>query len=398
MKPALIVSFSITAAATLHGAPVFTTDGSGGSTADLWDVLKGSVVVQTTQVLPFSGEDIREAFGTIGGVEGGNVMFADGAPAGTTDTVFWQTAGFVNLSSMELRFAQDGGDSNRSTSAYTLYASQDGVNFSVISTGNVPLVAGPGSSMVNAPLLITDSALSGTTANIRGFRLDVVRNTPNGPRFVEADGYGTAGVITSTYLDRIAFNASSNTAYTGQSGDDEAPGMAGSFTSSPLVAGGADDVEGAFGNNNGPIEPNDTIFGDGGTPDNGNGVMGDGGEFVDFFDWDTATPITLAGFRISLSGDGASPDRDTQLIRFLVEGVEVDLYDNNGFDGDVTRLFAGGPVTGDDFRIEFTRTTAAGGRIFEIDAILGVPVPEPSTAALGLAAVALTLRRRRIAR
>jgi hypothetical protein len=222
-----------------------------------------------------------------------------------------------------------------------------------------------------------------------------VRNTSNGPRFVEADGYGTAGVITSTYLDRIAFNASSNTAYTGQAGDDEAPGMAMSFTSSPLVAGGADDVEGAFGNNNGPIEPNDTIFGDGGTPDNGNTTFGDGGEFVDFFDWDTATPITLAGFRISLSGDGLSPDRDTQLVRFLVEGVEVDLFDNNGFDGDVNRLFAGGPVTGNDFRIEFTRTTAAGGRIFEIDAILGVPIPEPSTITLGLAAAAFAVRRRR---
>jgi len=84
----------------------------------------------------------------------------------------------------------------------------------------------------------------------------------------------------------------------------------------------------------------------------------------------------------------------TELVRFLVEGVQVDLFDNNALAGDLTRLFAGGAVAGDDFRIEFTRATAGGARIFELDAILGV-VPEPSSALLGMLGSAMLLRRRR---
>ena len=362
-------------AATLP-APTYQTDAGGGVTTDLFDTAQGTNVIQTTPVLPFGGESIREAFGAVAGVESGNVMFADGAPVGTTDTVFWQTAGFVNLSSIELRFAQDGLDPNRSTAAYTLSTSSDGINFTPVSTGAVPLVGGPGTAMVNAPLLIRDAALFGPVIGVRGFRLDIVRNSTSGPRLVEADGFGTAGVQTTNYFDPLAFNAASNTHYTGQGGDDQSPGMAVNFSSTPTVIGGTDDVEGAFGNNNGPIEPDDVIFAAGGTPDNGNALFGDGGEFVDFIAWDTTAPITLAGFRISLSGDQVSSFRDTELIRFLVEGVEVDLFDNNGADSTVERLFAGGPVTGNHFRIEFTRTTTDGPRISEIDAILGV-IPPP---------------------
>jgi|GEM_PF-1608321 len=353
-------------------APTYSTDAGGGVTTDLFDTAQGTNVIQTTPVLPFGGESIREAFGAFAGVEGGNVMFADGAPLGTTDTVFWQTAGFVNLSSIELRFAQDGLDPNRSTAAYTLSTSSDGINFTPVSTGAVPLAGGPGTAMVNAPLLITDAALSGPVIGVRGFRLDIVRNSTSGPRLVEADGFGTAGVQTTNYFDPLAFNAASNTHYTGQGGDDQSPGMAVNFSSTTTVIGGTDDVEGAFGNNNGPIEPDDVIFAAGGTPDNGNALFGDGGEFVDFIAWETTAPITLAGFRISLAGDQVSSLRDTELIRFLVEGVEVDLFDNNGADSTVERLFAGGPVTGNHFRIEFTRTTTDGPRISEIDAILGV--------------------------
>ena len=380
-----------------HAAPVFTTDAGGGVTTDVFDISQGAAVIRTTQVLPFGGEDIREAFGGNGGVEGGNVMFEDGHATGYVDTVWWQTGGVVNLNSVQLRFSQDGGDPNRSPAAYTLFASQDGINYSAISSGIVPLVGGPGTAMTNAPLLITDSALAGTTVNVRGFKLEITRNTGSGPRFVEIDGFGTAGNLVTTYLDPLVFNATSNTAYTGQGADDDGPGAASGFASSPSVAGGIDDIEAAFGNNNGPVEPASFIFADGGTPDNGNGVFGDGGEAVDFISWHTATPLSLAGFKIGLTGDGGgNPFRDTELVRFLVEGNQVDLFDNNGFDGDVTRLFSGGAVVGDDFRIEFTRTTAGGARIFEIDAILGpTPVPEPTAAAFLLMGTAASLRRRR---
>ena len=78
---------------------------------------------------------------------------------------------------------------------------------------------------------------------------------------------------------------------------------------------------------------------------------------------------TLAGFRIGLSGDGADSNRDTELVRFLVGGIEVDLFDNNGFDGTVTRIFSEGAIVGDDFRIEFTRRAGTGPRVLQIDAI-----------------------------
>ena len=87
-----------------QAAPTFSTDAGGGVTSDLFDVSQGAVVVQTTPVIPIAGEDIREAFGTVAGVEGGNTIFTDGPGLGSTDTVFWQSAGFVNLSSIELRF------------------------------------------------------------------------------------------------------------------------------------------------------------------------------------------------------------------------------------------------------------------------------------------------------
>ncbi len=388
--------FFLATAAIAQAAPTFSSDSGGGVTTDLFDISQGARVIQTTGVLPFGGEDIREAFGGNGGVEGGNVIFQDGPGIGSVDVVEWQTANWVNISGVEIRFSQDGASPNRGTAAYNLLATQDGVNYTSISSGAVPLTGGPGSSMVNPALLITDPA-PGAAASVRGFRLEVTRNSAAGPRFVEIDGTGIVTTQVANYLDRLVFNSNTNAAYTGQAGDDEAPGSATGFLSSPSVAGNADDVTEAFGNSNGPIEPGNFIFADGGTPDNGNSILGDGGEYVDFISWSTTAPVTLAGFKMGLTGDGGgNPFRDTELVRFLVEGVQVDLFDNNGFDGDVTRLFPGGAVVGDDFRIEFTRTTSGGARIFEIDGILGVvPVPEPSSALLGIAGLVAVLRRRR---
>ena len=378
---------TLSTALAAQAAAVFSPDFTEGVTTDLFDDSQGARTISSSLVLQFGGEDLREAFGTFGGVEGGNVMFNDGQAIGFTDFIEWQTAATVNLSSIELRFSQDGGDANRSTASYTLLATSDGFTYSAISSGTVPLTGGPGSPMQFGALLITDSALGPAAAAARGFRLEVQRNSGSGPRLREVDGFGTVVPQSTNYLDRLVFNSASNGAWTGQNGDDETFGQASGFTFSSNVQG-TDTVEDLFGNRNGAVEPESFIFGDGGLADNGNFIFGDGGETVDFVQWTTATPITLAGFRLSLAGDGLSAARDTELIRFLVEGVEVDLYDNNGFDGDITRLFPGGSVVGDDFRIEFTRTTDAGGRLAELDAITGV-IPEPSSALLGAFGVAV---------
>ena len=383
----LVASLAVGSAAV--AAPVFTTGGGGGVTTDVFDVAQGVRIIQSSrQYGGFFGaaccgeSDARSAFGfttaayngTSGWLEPPNVIFQDGPGAGTTDFIEWQTAGPVNLTSFALRLQQDGTTTaSRGAGTFKLSASADGVNFSQVSAGTMPGSPGPN---VNVPLLITDSALTGTTANVRAFRLELTRLSTSAPRLIELDGAGTSGAATGTFLDRLAFNATTNT-LTGRgaaANDDEGPGLAMNFTASSRVFG-TDSIEDAFGNKNGAVEPESFIFGDGGVPDNGNLVLGDAGETVDFIAWRTTEPLSLAGFRIALSGDGAASDRDTELVRFIVGGIEVDLFDNNGFDGTVTRLFAEGAIVGDDFRIEFTRRAGTGPRIFQIDAITGPLTP-----------------------
>ena len=363
----------------LHAAPSYSTNFAGGVTTDIFDLAQGAQVIHSTNQHNGAGNsDVRQIFGLPNAgawVEPGNAIFADGPGAGFVDVVEWQTPRWINLAAFELRMSQDGpANALRGCGSFRLLASQDGVNFSQVSGGSIPLAGG---ANANAPLLIADPALTGTTANVRAFRLELARLTAGGPRVAELDATGTPGIMPAgvQFLDRLAFNAVTNT-YTGRGAagrDDEGPGLASGFTFSSRVLG-ADTVEDAFGNRNGAVEPEDFIFGDPGVPDNGDSIAGNGGETVDFLQWHTATPLTLAGFRLVLSGDSPSSARDTEMVRFLVEGEVVDSFDNNGFDGAVTRLFVDGPVTGDDFRIEFTRTMPWGGRIFDVDAIVSAPV------------------------
>ncbi|NOX31650.1 MAG: hypothetical protein GXP35_16630, partial [Actinobacteria bacterium] len=110
-------------------------------------------------------------------------------------------------------------------------------------------------------------------------------------------------------------------------------------------------------------------FSDGGVNDNGNAIFGDGEERVDFIQWQTTQPVTLGGYEINF---GNADGRTAQLVRFLVDGVEQDFFDNNSAPNKVERIFASGLVTGSTFRIELTRDFG-GPRIAEINAI----IPEP---------------------
>ncbi|HAB16647.1 MAG TPA: CotH kinase family protein [Verrucomicrobiota bacterium] len=368
---------SILASDRLLAAPAYTTEGGEGLVDDLFDISQGSqVIAASPQHNACCGEsDPRAIFGwttTSSWVEPTHAIFQDGAPVGTVDTVEWQTAAPVNLTGVTLRLQQDGPNNPlRAATAWRLFASPDGMTFSRISGGTIP--GAPGANR-NVPLLITDRALTGVTDNVRAFRLELNRASSDGVRVVELDGEGTLGIETGLFLDRLAFNAASNrlTGRGAQVADDEGPGLATGFTVSSRVLG-TDTVEDAFGNANGAVEPESFIFGDGGTPDNGNDVIGDGGETVDFIEWQTKESISLAGYRLTLSGDGADPNRSTELVRFLVDGDEADFFDNQGFDGTFTRVFKDGARWGGAFRIEFTRTTASGPRIIELDAITGPP-------------------------
>ncbi|MDB6154486.1 MAG: hypothetical protein JWL90_2939 [Chthoniobacteraceae bacterium] len=374
-----IVLFALLFAVSKGGAaPVFSTAGGEGVTSDLFDISQGTRVIVSTPLHNGAGNaDPRSLLGfstTNGWVEPTHVIFADGPPAGALDSIQWQTPAPVNLASISLLLFQDSAASpSRGAASFRLFASADGMTFSQISGGTIP--GGPGGN-TNVPLLIQDSAFAVPATNLRAFRLEITRASNAGVRLVELDAEGTTVEQSGNFLDRIAFNAATNSV-TGRAGaalDDEGPGLSSVFKVSSRVSG-SDSVEDAFGNNNGPVEPEDFIFGDGGVADNGNLIMGDGGETVDFIEWHTSEPLTLSGYRLGLSGDGPSAERDTELVRFFVEGTQVDLFDNNGFDGDVTRIFPDGAVVGDDFRIEFTRTNSTGPRIFEIDAITGVLTP-----------------------
>lgn len=372
----LVAAWAITEAVA---APVFSTTTGRGVTNDLFDVAQGTrVVFSTPQHTGNSDPRMALGFGALPPWgEPGTAIFADGPGPGYVDSLTWQTPGPVNLVRIRLWLAQDGpGNPNHGASEFRLLGSQDGVVFTPLSQGLIPLRNG---ANVNAPLLITDNALTGVTNDLRVFRLELTRLTTSGPRLIEIDGFGTPGVVVSPFLDRLAFNAASNqlrgrgTAAT----DDEGPGLASDFAVSSRLSG-TDSVEDAFGNANGLIEPDTFIFGDGGVPDNGNLVLGDGGETVDFIEWITLAPVTLAGYRLELRSDGAGGRRGTELVRFVVDGVERDLWDNNSSSGPVTRLLPAGAVTGERFRLEFTRTTEAGGRVVEMDAITG-PLPPPMT-------------------
>ena len=364
--------------ASVRAAPVFSTQGGAGVVTDVFDVGQGTrVIASTPQHNAAGNSDPRSAFGLGQNppwVEPGNAMFADGAATGTVDAIEWQTSGPIRLDRIELRLAQDGAASaQRAAREFTLSASSDGIQFHVISGGPIPSGTGGKCQRAVADHRRVSAGLPWTTCARSGS--NSTRATTSGPRVIEVDGFGSPVEWSGTFLDRLAFNAATNS-LTGRGAaarDDEGPGLATGFTSSSRVNGN-DTIQDAFGNKNGAVEPESFIFGDGGTRDNGDQIIGNGGETVDFITWRTTQAITVAGYQVRLSGDGGSSQRDTELVRFLVEGEVVDAFDNDGFDGTRTRQLPDGAVTGDDFRIEFTRTSSAGGRIFDVDAITAMPV------------------------
>lgn len=113
----------------------------------------------------------------------------------------------------------------RGCSAFRLLGSADGMNFAELSAGTIP--SGQ-TGNANVPLLINDTVLTNASA-VRAFRLELTRLTNGGPRGIECDATGTVATLPAgAFLDRLAFNAATNT-YTGRGGagrDDEGPGMA----------------------------------------------------------------------------------------------------------------------------------------------------------------------------
>ncbi len=335
---------------------------------------------------PLFGTDvIQDAFGNNDGpVEPTTFLFADaGTPDNgngvfepsveTVDWISWQTTQNVVLDGYRVGLGSEGPGQgyNRGTELFTFQVNGEGDDFF-----DDNAVHGGGVDRYFAVPQVGNS-----------FAVNLTRTTSGGPRIDEIDAIVPEGLQAHHYLDTVFFNAATN------GPEDEAPGYGVNFAASSSIPG--DTIEDAFGNQNGGVESHSFLFADNGTPDNGNNTFDGGTETIDWLTWQTTKPVELHGFRIEVAPDIISGDpieaRGTELLRFFVGGTLVDTIDFNHSVAVVDRIFAGGPVTGDDFRIELTRSTDEGSRIMEIDAIL----PEPTTVALmGLAGVALLRRRR----
>lgn len=303
-----------------------------------------------------------------GGVmDNGNGILGDGGE--TVNTLTWDTTSLVLLEGYRASVSGDGGGPNRATElfAFSVAGERDDLFDNNAAAGDM-------TRFFSIPQLGSSFGIETTSTNT------------SGQRFFEIDAIVPDALPPNAFVDQTLFNAITNSTLEG----DEAPGLATNFVTSLPLPG--DTVEDAFGNNNGGIEPTSFLFADGGIADNGNNLFEAGSETIDFIDWDMLSPVSIGGFEIILAADTTGPhaQRGTELLNFLVEGSIVDTIDVNGYGvgagpggGLVTiqRMFAGGVVAGDDFGIQLTRSTPAGSRILEINAIL---VPEPSSIILML--------------
>ncbi|MBN1345833.1 MAG: PEP-CTERM sorting domain-containing protein [Phycisphaerae bacterium] len=312
-------------------------------------------------------------FADAGTVDNGNSVIGDGGE--TVDWLSWNTTQLVVLDGYRVGLGSEGPPQgyNRGTELFSFGVAGEQDDF-FDDNGQ----SGPGTPVARY-FAIPQVGNS--------FAVNLTRTTTSGPRIDEIDAIVPEAPAPDVFTDPILFNATTLGA------GDEAAGLALNFASSATIPG--DTIEDAFGNQDGGIEPSSLIFSDAGAvADNRNNTFDVGVETIDWISWDTTRLVELHGYQLGLSPDGESDYRGTELVRFFVDDVLVDIIDFNHSSGTIDRIFAGGPVVGDSFRIELTRTIATGGsRVLEINAI----IPEPgSLGLLGLAGVLGLVRRWRV--
>jgi len=338
----------------------------------------------TTSSPLFGIDQIQEAFGQNSGpIEPGDFMFADGGVADngnnvmgdggeTIDYVRWQTTSPVILQGYSVALGSEGPSQgyNRGTQLFTFGVAGEQDDFFDDNAQN-------GWGSLNRTFPVAQIG--------KDFEIKLTRHNGSGPRLCEVDAIVPDAMSSIMSVDQNLFNAVTN-GY-----GDEAAGLSYNFASSASIPG--DTIEDVFGNNNGGIEPSSFIFSDAGTADNRDNTFDAGTETIDFISWSTASNVQIWGYQIEIAADGDTEYRGTELVRFYVEDTLVDVIDLNHYSGAVNRLFGAGQLSGNDFRIEITRTVANGGsRIFEVNAI----VPEPlSLAMFGLAGLGFLTRRSR---
>ena len=340
------------------GAATVTPGFIAVASNDLFDLSQGAAVVGSSTYNNDFG--IREMLDGAAGVsETDHTIFADGQAAGSTSHAVVRTATPVQLSSFNLVLGQDGlSNSNRSAAAVRLYASADGISYTLISQAtNLTANQAAGYGYRFNSNVITISENFATPVSGQFFKLEVDRHGTNGVRVMEFDGFGTGG-IGANRLKETVFNSNVNVIANG----DEAPGLVNAITSSSAYPGfnAAD----AFGRLSSQYEPGHFIFADGASGDS--------------LSWTTTQAVTLTGYRVGLFADGDTTFRSSGRVRFYAgigsASTLVDEFENASMSGILSRLLAS-EVTGDHFRFEIDRTGAGGPRVTEIDAIVGNHAP-----------------------
>lgn len=381
----LLMAATVASAQTVDPILLNATTNSGGDEAPGL----GTNFSSSSQVL--GTDDEEGAFGNNDGpVEPNTFIFGDGGVADngngflgdggeTVDSLNWNTTGLVLLDGYRANISGDGGGANRATELFS---------FSVAGEADDLFDNNAGSGAVDRLFSVPQLGSA--------FGINTTRTVGSGPRINEIDAIVPDPIPANLQLDPILFNAVTNVIGEG----DEAPGLSTNFVTTAVI--GSDNVEDAFGNNNGAVEPDTLIFADGGVADNGNNTLDAGQETIDSIIWQTTSPVAIGGYEITVGGDTSGPHafRGTELVSFFVEGNLVDTIDLNGYRtaaGSITiqRPFSAGVLAGNDFQIEFTRSTAGGLRLFEVNALTAI-VPEPSSFVLaGLAAMGLVFHIRR---
>jgi hypothetical protein len=234
----------------------------------------------------------------------------------------------------------------------------------------------------------------------RSYEVDLTRTTELGPRLNEIDSVLPADMPFGTVLhvDKIIFNAATLGPEDLETGN-EGPGLGTNFVTSSAQVGSK--IEDAFGGAISTLEPTNFIFGDNpnGLSDDRDNLLEPGTETMDSVSWKTTEAISIWGYELTLLPDrtpeGARLDnRGADLVAFYVENTLVDLIDFNAYDARLTRYLAK-KISGDDFRLEFTRRVGTSGiRLNEVNAI--VPeIPSIALTFLAGASVLLLLRLKR---
>ncbi len=160
----------------------------GPATDDAWDVSQGATVTGGTAVRGDSAA--VNAFGGVGGADGGNLVFADGQPAGFTHVVEWETPSLLLLHGARLFAADDAGSGQRGFTEMRLFGRASAADaFTLLATHR------PGAAPYFAPV---QAEMTFTPVVARQFRAEFDQFgsfSTGGPRVGELDAMGEPVVL-----------------------------------------------------------------------------------------------------------------------------------------------------------------------------------------------------------